>query len=79
MKIFVKAKPGSYEERIEKIDDLHFVVSVKEPPVQGRANQAIVRALAEYFGVAILNVKITSGFTSRQKIFEISGIHEGVH
>lgn len=77
MKIFVKAKPGAYEERVEKIDDLHFVVSVKEPPIQGRANAAIIKALAGYFGVAISNVKMLSGFTSRQKIFEISGIHEG--
>lgn len=67
----MKAKPGAYEEGVEKIDDLHYVVSVKEPPVQGRANHAIIKALAEYFGVAVLNVKIISGFTSRQKIVEI--------
>ena len=49
MKIFVKAKPDSNENKVEKIDDSNFVVSVKDPPVQGRANRAIVKILSEYF------------------------------
>lgn len=71
MKISVKAKPAAREEKIEKIDETSFVVSVKEPPVQGRANAAIARALAGYFGVSTYQVKLVSGFTSKQKIFEI--------
>ena len=70
MKIFVKAKP-SKKQSVEKIDELHFVVSVKEPPVQGRANDAIVGAVANYFGVRRRLVRIVSGHTSRQKILEI--------
>ena len=51
MKIFVKAKPNAKVERVEKIDETHFVVAVKEPPLRGKANAAIVSALAEYFGI----------------------------
>lgn len=72
MKIFVKAKPNAKEEKVKKISETHFVVSVKEPPVQGRANEAIVKALAGYFGVASSRVKLISGFSSGQKIFEIT-------
>lgn len=71
MKINVKAKPAAKEEKIEKIDENNFVVSVKEPPVQGRANTAIAKALAEYFKVSNLQVRLISGFSSKQKIFEI--------
>lgn len=71
MKINVKAKPGAREEKVEKIDDGNFVVSVKEPPMQGRANVAITKALASYFGVPIFQVKLISGFSSRNKVFEI--------
>lgn len=71
MKIIVKAKPNSKEERVEKISDSEFVVFVKEPPVQGRANAAIVKALADYFGVSISQVRIVSGHTSRQKVIEV--------
>jgi uncharacterized protein len=72
MKINVKAKPGAREEKVEKIDENNFVVSVKEPPVQGKANFAITRALATYFGISGFNVKLISGFSSKQKVFEIS-------
>ena len=70
--ICVKAKPGADKAEIEKLDELSYVVSVREPPVQGRANAAIIAALAEYFGVARSLVTIVSGWTSRQKIVQIS-------
>ena len=72
MRIFVQAKPMAREEKVEKIDDTHFTVSVTEPPVQGRANMAIVKALAGYFNTAPSLVRLVSGYTSRQKVFEIT-------
>ena len=71
MKINVKAKPRARADKVEKIDGQNFVVSVTEPPVQGRANLAIVKALADYFQVSQSQVRLISGFTSRQKVFEI--------
>ena len=71
MRIFVKAKPSARKEAVEKVDDLHFVVSVKEPPDKGKANQAVIKALADYFNVPAVAVKIVSGHTGRQKIVEI--------
>lgn len=71
MKIFVKAKPGARISEIQKVDENHYVVSVKEPPIQGKANVAIIEALAEYFQKRLSQVRIVSGFTSRQKIVEI--------
>lgn len=71
MKIFVKAKPLSGEELVEKIDDFNFVVSVKEAPVKGMANRAIQKALADYFKISVSQIRLISGFSSRQKIFEI--------
>ena len=71
MRINVKAKPNSREEKVEKIDEQNYVVSVKEPPVQGKANNAIRNALAVYFKVGSSQVKIIAGYTSRQKTIEI--------
>ena len=70
MKITVRARPNSNENKVEKIDDLNFVVSVKDPPVQGRANRAIVKTLSEYFHTP--NVRIVSGHISRNKVVEIN-------
>ncbi len=71
MKISVKVKPGAKEKKIIKISDTQFEIWVKEPPIQGRANFAVTRALAEYFGVSVSNIRIVAGRASRQKIIEI--------
>jgi len=73
MKIFVKAKPSAKEEFIRKIDGINFVVAVKEPPKKGKANAAIAKALAEYFKVAPSAIRLVSGFSAKQKVFEITG------
>jgi len=71
VKINVKAKPSAREEKVEKIDELNYIVSVKEPPIKGKANEAIRNALAVYFKTGSSRVKIISGNTSRNKIIEI--------
>ncbi|MBI2054253.1 MAG: DUF167 domain-containing protein [Candidatus Staskawiczbacteria bacterium] len=72
MKIFVKAKPNAKNETVEQIDNGHFVISVKEPPVKGMANRAIIKAIARHFNVSESNVRLVFGFSSREKIFEIN-------
>jgi len=72
MKIFVKARPSAREEKVEKIDDQNYIVWVKEPPIDGKANNAVRNALALYFKTGTSFVKIVSGHTSRNKIIEIN-------
>lgn len=72
MRISVKAKPNSKEEKIEQITEGQFIISVKELPLRGMANQAIIKLLAQYFSVSEFQVKIISGWTSRQKMIEIN-------
>ncbi|MEK7603516.1 MAG: DUF167 domain-containing protein [Patescibacteria group bacterium] len=71
MRISVKAKPNSKEEKVEKFSDTEFVVSVKEPPVKGLANKAIIHVLAKHLNIPQSSIRIISGYTSRQKIVEI--------
>lgn len=71
MKIYIKAKSNAKETKVEKMSDNQFRVWVKEPPKNGKANEAISRALADYFGVSKSLVRIISGRFSRQKIVEI--------
>lgn len=71
MKISVKVNPNAKRERVEKIDERHFIVSVKEPPIKGRANIAIIEALAAHFNISSSRVRLVAGFSSREKIFEI--------
>jgi len=71
MKVFVTAKPNAKVARVESLDETHLIVSVKEPPRDGKANQAIITALAGHFGVSFSRVALVSGFSSKQKIFDI--------
>ena len=71
MRISVKAKTNAKKESVEKLSDKEFVVSVKEPPIDGRANWAICRAVADYFGISPSRVSIVSGQSAKNKILEI--------
>jgi uncharacterized protein YggU (UPF0235/DUF167 family) len=74
MKIFVKIKPNAKEEFVEKIDDMNFIVAVKEPPEKNKANKAVIRALSEYLKIAQQNIRIIIGHRSKQKIINIQGL-----
>ena len=83
MRVIVKVKTRAKEEKIERIGQpsmdfdsiknemVVYKISVKEAPVQGKANEAIIRVLAEYFEISKSKVKLVSGQTSKQKFFEI--------
>jgi uncharacterized protein YggU (UPF0235/DUF167 family) len=47
---------------------------VAAPPVDGKANEAIVRFLAKFAAVPTAAVRIVSGFTSSTKIVEFDGV-----
>ncbi|MEK7194181.1 MAG: DUF167 domain-containing protein [Patescibacteria group bacterium] len=78
MKVFVRAKAGAWEDRvvppqprlIPEVEEW-YTVSVKEPAVEGRANEAITKLLAEYFKVSLSQVRLVRGATSKKKVFEI--------
>jgi uncharacterized protein (TIGR00251 family) len=70
MKIQVKVKPNSRTEEVSREGD-SFIVKVKEPPKEGKANQAVIKLLAEHFSVSQSQVRILSGFRSRNKVVEV--------
>jgi len=71
MKIAVKVKPGSKREQVEQLDETNFTVRVKAKPIDGKANDAVIKVLADYFDVSKSDVILLKGQTSKQKIFEI--------
>lgn len=72
MKQAVKVKPGSKKGSfIQTSLTGELLVHVREPAVNGKANQAVIALLADYYEVPKSHVRITGGHTSRNKIVEI--------
>ena len=71
MKIQVKVKPNSKTDEVSREGD-SFIVKVKQPPKEGKANQAVIKLLAEHFGVPRSQISILSGSKSRNKVIEVA-------
>lgn len=71
MKFFLQVKPKSSIARIEQKNEKELTVWVREVPEGGKANDAVVRTVAEHFDVAPSRVKIVRGASGRKKIVEI--------
>lgn len=48
-----------------------FIVRVREAPIEGKANEAVIKALAENLKIASWRIKILSGSASSNKVVEI--------
>ncbi|MDX1882086.1 DUF167 domain-containing protein [Mycolicibacterium sp. 120270] len=70
--LVVRVKPGSRKgPLVETGPDGTLTVYVRERAVDGKANEAVVRVLAEHLGVHRRQVSLGSGATSRIKRFRI--------
>ena len=72
MKILVTAKPNARKPSVRQIDETHFVIAVKEPAREGKANEAVAKALARHLRVPLVRITLHSGARSKQKVFEIA-------
>ncbi len=68
MKLKIKVKPSSGKQEIEKKED-YYLVHLKSPAEDNKANVELIKILKRYFKK---DVKIKSGFTSRNKFVEIN-------
>jgi uncharacterized protein (TIGR00251 family) len=49
-------------------------ISVNAPPVDGKANEAVIRVLAQTLSVPKANIEILRGETGRRKTVRIRGV-----
>lgn len=71
MIIYVKTKPGAKKAKIEKKNEDNYEVWVKESAQRGKANDAVIEAIAKYFKLTKAKVFIESGHTARTKVVEL--------
>lgn len=70
-KFTVHVKPGSSRGPLVEEADDHFVVYVKEKAIDGKANQGVIKALAEHLGVSPSRLIVVGGAAARIKRVEL--------
>ena len=70
----VRLTPRSAATRVEGVVDGVLKVRVAAPAVEGAANAALVRLLADELGLAGRDVRIVAGATTRQKLVMVDGV-----
>jgi uncharacterized protein len=70
----IRLHPGSKQECVVRGDNDSITARVKDPPIEGRANSALIKLLAKMCGIPKSNISIKRGQTSKNKVVEISGL-----
>jgi len=71
MKKQIKVKPNSKQQSIQEEADGSLTVHLKSPPVDGKANEELIKLLAKNFNVSKSQITIKLGLSSRTKLVEI--------
>ena len=69
----VRLTPRAALDRIDGVSDGILRAHVGAPAVEGAANNALVRLIADELGVARTSVRIVAGASSRQKLVVVDG------
>ncbi|MBI1961480.1 MAG: YggU family protein [Parcubacteria group bacterium] len=70
-RITIKITPRSKENKIVGLKNGILRVRIAAPPVEGKANRALVAFLADAWGVSKSSIRIVRGETSREKVLEV--------
>ncbi len=66
-------QPGAKRSEIAGLHGDALKIRLAAPPIEGRANEALLRFIAELFAVPLRNVELLRGAQSRHKMVKISG------
>lgn len=67
----VKVKPNSKLQSMVKDQEGTYIIHLKSPPVDGKANQELIKVLAKQFNIPKSQVTIKSGLSSKNKLIEL--------
>ena len=73
----IRVIPRAKKSEISQVlDDGTIKIRLTAPPVEGKANQALVKLLADKFRIPSSNIEIISGKKGRNKVVLLEGINE---
>lgn len=66
-------QPGAKRTNIAGLHGEALKIRLAAPPIEGRANEALLKFIAESFGVPLRQVELKQGGQSRHKVVAITG------
>ncbi|HEX9860301.1 MAG TPA: DUF167 domain-containing protein [Nitrospirota bacterium] len=72
--LYVRIQPRASKNELVTMEDGSIKIRLTAPPVDGAANEALVKFLAGTLSVAKSQVTIISGETARDKVIRITGV-----
>lgn len=75
MKLSLRVQPGAKRSALlARLASGEWKVAVAAPPVEGKANDAVLDLMCELLGLKRRQVSVARGAASRSKVLEIEGI-----
>ena len=68
----IKVKPNARTSALTEQEDGSWLAQLKAPPVDGKANEALIELVAKHWNVRKAQVSIKSGASSRMKLVTIA-------
>ena len=75
-RIRVRVQPGASANRVLDFRDGALRVRVTAPPIDGKANAAVLRLVSDFLRVPRNHARIIRGAASREKVLEVETIDE---
>ena len=72
IRIAVQLAPKAKKTEVVGVVEDMLRIRLQAQPVDGKANEALIRFVADTLGVPKRAVKLTHGFTSKRKLLEVS-------
>ena len=76
VRLAVRAKPHAKTSRVVRAEGTFVYVALAAPPVDGAANDELLRVLAEALDLPRSALVLLRGASGKQKVVEVSGISE---
>ena len=73
----VHAQPGARRNQVIEYSNGVLRIKIAAPPVEGKANKALIDYLAELLGLRVRQLTIIKGARSRDKVLRVEGMEQG--
>lgn len=71
--LILHVQPGAKQTTVAGLHGDALKIRLAAPPIEGRANEALLRFIADFFKVPVRNVELKQGEQSRHKRVEVHG------